>query len=324
MNTGNALPSIYLRFEIRADSPRLRNPSLERLLAVADSSEVVSDWRAEVQRLLCGPTSAVLDVAPVSYFQDRAPLPAIPVAQVFLVSALHARASLVSVGLPANGLLRLTEHEARLLAEDFNAVFGGGTRSHLADAVQLVAGADGRLYAVFASEVRARTLDPALAIGQDLWDFRPRGEDAARLARLGSELEMWLFDHAVNRLRREQGELEITALWLWGGGSPLTAMPPAPFDVIGEDALFSAWSTLGGVRTPSAGRLLVCAAAPAEQGFDAHAQAALDASHTALRRGVIRAVYLSSGRQCRAVRRMPRRFVFRRGKPWWDYFDDTD
>ena len=317
------MPSIYLRFEIRADSPRLRNSALERLLEVADAAEVVSDWRADAQRQMGGPAAVALDMAPVLYFQDRAVLPE-PAAQVFLVSALHARASLVSVGLPANGLLRLSEDEARLLAEDFNAVFGSGIRAYRPDAVRLAAGAQGRLYASFVTPAHARTLDPALAVGQELWDFRPRGDDAARLALLGSELEMWLFDHAVNRLRRESGSPEITALWLWGGGAPLTAMPPAPFEVSGEDALFTAWSTLGGVLEPSAGRLLVCAAAPGEEAFDTHAQAALDASIAALRRGSLSAVYLSAGRQCRAVRRMPRRFVFRHGKPWWEYFDYSD
>ncbi len=318
------MPSIYLRFEIRADSPRLRNPALERLLAVADAPELVSDWRADVQRLLCPPGAGTLEVAPVLCCQDRVLLPAASAAQVWLVTALHARASMVSVGLPANGLLRLTEDEACVLAEDFNSVFCGVTRAHRPDAVRLAAGAQGRLYALFASGVRARTLDPALAIGQDLWDFRPSGEDAARLSLLGSELEMWLFDHPVNRLRRERGELEINALWLWGGGPPLAAMPPLPFDIIGEDVLFTPWSALGGVTAPSAGRLLVCTAGPAEEAFGALAQAALDSSVKALRQGTLRAVYLSAGRQCHTVRRMPRRFVFRRGKPWWDYFDDTD
>ena len=318
------MPSIYLRFEIRADSPRLRNPALERLLAVAEPPEVVSDWRADAQRLLAGPAGEPLEAGPVLCFQDSSLIAPLSASQVFLATALHARASLTSVGLPSNGLLRLTDDETRLLAEDFNAVFGGVTRDHRPDAVRLAAGAEGRLYALFATAVRARTLDPVLAIGQDLWDFQPRGADAARLARLGSELEMWLFDHAVNRRRREQGELEINALWLWGGGPPLTAMPPAPFEVVGDDALFSAWSALGGALAPSAGRLLVCAAAPAEEAFNLHAQRALDSSVSGLRGGSIRAVYLSVGRQCRAVRRMPRRFVFRRGKPWWDYFDDTD
>ena len=285
---------------------------------------MVSDWRADAQRLLVGSSATALDVAPVASFQDRPVFTFSSPAQVFLVSALHARASLTSVGLPANGLLRLTEEEARLLADDFNAVFGGGTRAYRPDAVQLAAGAEGRLYAAFASSARVKTLDPALALGQDLWDFRPSGEDAARLARLSSELEMWLFDHALNRRRRDEGELEITALWLWGGGAPLSAMPPAPFEVVGEDALFTSWAAIGGVQTPSAGRLLICSAGPGDADFETHAQSALEAGARSLRRGIVKAVYLSAGRQCRAVRKMPRRFVFRRGTPWWDYFDDTD
>ena len=156
------MPSIYLRFEIRADSPRLRNPALERLLAVAEPPEVVGDWRADAQRLLAGPTCEPLEAGPVLCFQDRSLIAPLSAAQVFLASALHARASLTSVGLPTNGLLRLTDEEARLLAEDFNTVFGGVTRAHRPDAVRLAAGAEGRLYALFATAVRARTLDPKI------------------------------------------------------------------------------------------------------------------------------------------------------------------
>ena len=44
------------------------------------------------------------------------------------------------------------------------------------------------------------------------------------LRRLGAEMEIWLHEHAVNRLRSERGELPVTGLWLWGGGT----LAPAP------------------------------------------------------------------------------------------------
>jgi hypothetical protein len=49
------------------------------------------------------------------------------------------------------------------------------------------------------------------------------------LRRLGAEMEIWLHEHPVNRLRSERGELPVTGLWLWGGGTlaPVPRMPCA-------------------------------------------------------------------------------------------------
>lgn len=309
---------------MRTGSPRERAPELERLLEGAAEPDLVHDWRADAQRLLFGPNAGTLSIAPVLCFKHRELSAAPPAAHVFLVSALHARASLTSVGLPSNGLLRLTAEEARVLAEDFNRVFASGIKAQRPDSVRLAAGADGHLFCLFATALNAQTIDPAMAMGHDLWDFRVRGDDAARLARLSTEMEMWLFGHALNLQRRAAGKLEINAMWLWGGGPVLAHMPPATFEFLGEDPLFSTWSTFGGTPAPGAGRIIVCNASPGEPAFIAQAQAAIGEAAKALRRGTLGALYVSAGRRCLAVRRMPRRIFFRRSKPWWEHFDDAD
>ncbi len=40
-----------------------------------------------------------------------------------------------------------------------------------------------------------------------------------------SEIEMWLFDHAVNESRRRREAPAISGLWLWGGGAADEQLP---------------------------------------------------------------------------------------------------
>ena len=313
-----------MRFEILTGEPPQRCVEIERLLAGAEAPVLVSDWRSDAQKLLFGPGAPVLEMGTAMAFKDRGHLSVAPAAQVFLVSALHARASMTSVGVPPNGILTLTAAEARLLADDFNRVFAVASPLVQPDAARLAAGNEGRLFCVFPSALRTQTIDPATAVGHDLWDFRPRGADAAVLARLSSETEMWLFDHALNRARRERGQLEINTLWPWGGGPVLDAMPPAPFNFEGADPLYSTWAESGAHSASLGSTIIVCNSAPGQEEFSQRMQTALSSAAKDLRRGSLAAVFLSAGRQCFAVRRMPGRLTFRRSKPWWDYFDDSD
>jgi hypothetical protein len=60
--------------------------------------------------------------------------------------------------------------------------------------------------------------DPELAVGRDIRPLLPRGDDAPRWLRLGTELQMLLHDHPLNLAREARGEAPANGVWLWGGG----------------------------------------------------------------------------------------------------------
>ena len=81
--------------------------------------------------------------------------------------------------------------------------------------------------------------DPAHFLGRDPSAGLPRGARALHLRRLGSEIEMWLHEHPLNRERAARGELAVSALWLWGArsaASPLGAERPHRHDGVSEPA----------------------------------------------------------------------------------------
>ena len=76
----------------------------------------------------------------------------------------------------------------------------------------------------------ARSTDPARWLGTDpALGVIAGAADARQLRRLGSELEMWLHEHPVNRARSAAGQLAVNGLWLWGGATqPAAASAPVP------------------------------------------------------------------------------------------------
>lgn len=71
------------------------------------------------------------------------------------------------------------------------------------------------------ADVVGRAVDPSL----------PAGPEGARWRRLLAEAQTLLFDHPVNRTRREAGHPPVNSLWPWGMGS-LPVRITAPFDAV--------------------------------------------------------------------------------------------
>jgi hypothetical protein len=68
--------------------------------------------------------------------------------------------------------------------------------------------------------LQADGADPGTFLGADPSAGLPRGERAGIVRRLGSEMEMWLHEHAVNQQRVQRGLLPVTTFWLWGAQAP--------------------------------------------------------------------------------------------------------
>ena len=61
--------------------------------------------------------------------------------------------------------------------------------------------------------------DPAAALGVNLTDCLPEGEDGRTWRRLFNEAQILLHAHPVNARRIAAGKVPINALWFWGEGS---------------------------------------------------------------------------------------------------------
>ncbi len=155
-------------------------------------------------------------------------------AWVCVATPVHYEAEISSVRLTADGVLSLTQDSATALAADFNRIWKGS-------GIRMTASGSAQLFCSFDRPHDVVTRDPQDLLGRRIEEFLPAGADAARLSLLMSEMEMWLFDHEVNRARAALNLPAISGLWLWGGGAPVAALPNLVGWTAGDDLFFSAF-----------------------------------------------------------------------------------
>lgn len=181
-----------------------RLPGLERIARFARGSTLTDGWRPWLARRMG--SQRLAEEAPACVAARCADAQGADA--VWLATPVHCVAGLCSLHLDHHGLLKLPAAQLESLAEDFRNRFQGSgfALEPLASGVFLLAGP---------ALSDAAGTEPALALGQ-LAAALPR---APALRRLGTEIEIWLHEHAVNRARTARGEPPVTALWIWGGGA---------------------------------------------------------------------------------------------------------
>lgn len=110
--------------------------------------------------------------------------------------------------------------EATELLATLNVHFAG-------DGVRFHAPQPGRWLVQVDKPQRIETLPTDVALERSLLECLPQGPDAARWRRWQNEMQMLLFEHAVNRGRESSRREIVNSVWLWGGGV-LKAPHPAP------------------------------------------------------------------------------------------------
>ena len=299
----------YLRFKSRSSAEPQRVPLLEKLLARAGASTLRDDWRADAF-LALEPGGPMPGLAAAAYLTTRESGAAgIDCRWRGLATPVHYLAEMSNVRLAAAGILQLQAEEAALLARDFARTWDD--REFRLEAVGAL------LFCSCRSTLLANQSDPEQALGRHIQDFLPTGQDAAALKRLMSEMEMWLFDHAVNVQRRAGALQTVSALWLWGGAAPLDSLPPTSAGAAGEDVFFNAFAAAKG--RPE--NVMVVQDEPGAGTWNDAPARWLQATLEDLRRGVITRLDLSSGAWRFEVTRRWRSRIFRKAKPWWEYFD---
>ncbi len=320
------MSSQYLRFSARGALARSRSPLLERLIARADESTAVIDWRADAFRVIADDTQDLPAVGAAALFAASG---AVAGAWVFLATPVHYVAEMTNVRLAADGILALRQTEAENLALDFNRVW------HDAGA-RLIAGPSAQLFCVLDRPLPATTQDPEDMLDRHIEKYLPSGADAPRLRHLMSEIELWLFDHPVNRARIAAALLPVTGLWLWGGGPALVSMPRVQGFGAGADPLFKLFAP--GISEPGAGAgadadagaasragansaVIVVAETPGTPGWDDVESRWLTPALEQLKQRRLARLDLSAGHRCyRISARWSRRF-WRRTRPWWEAFE---
>ncbi len=304
------MSSVYFRIIARASTARARAPLLERWLARADLTAEVADWRAEAFRLLSPGSADLPAVAPAALQACNIRAAG---AWVALATPVHLVAGMSSVSLPADGILELEPADADSLAADFNRVFS-------ADGVRLIRGRGALLLCVFDARLRVDTTPPEAVAGGDIWADLPRGPDSPRVRRVMSEIEMWLFDHAINDRRRARAAPVISGLWLWGGGLAETPSPEVRGWTAGDDPLFACFAPQSDYPGPAHSGVVTVDAWPGTALWSRAEDRWLVPAMRDLKAGRLRTIELSAARRRFSVSPRGLRRFWRRERPWWEAF----
>ena len=299
----------YFRFSARTAAEPQRCPLLEQLLARADKSAPVSDWRNDAFRVLAPPGVSMPAVAAAALFAERGAMQA---AWVCMATPVHYLAEMNNVRLAAEGMPGLRCDEAETLALDFNRVWSDS-------GIRMTAGRSADLYCIFDRALQVTMRDPEDVVGRHIEEYLPVGGGAPVLKQLMSEMEMWLFEHPVNGARAARGLQPITGLWLWGGGVGVDSLPAVQGFCAGKDVFFNALTPNASTPGAAGGGVIVMPDVPGADAWRA-AEPWLEAALAQLREGVISRIDLSAGaRGFRLSTRASWRF-WRRRKPWWEWF----
>jgi hypothetical protein len=308
---GTPLSILYFRFAARSSDGAQRSPMLERLVARAGDSSRVEDWRTEAFRVIAPSAQRLPSIA--AAIVPEAGSGADPAAWACIATPVHLSAGMRSVTMAADGILNLAPGEAAALSTDFNRVFGGA-------GVRLSVGRGALLSCLFDDRIEAATRDPEEVAGNDVFGFQPIGPDGARLRRLMSEMEMWLFDHAVNRARSSQERQPVTGLWLWGGGPTGEALPPVRGWCAGQDPLFAAFGSEYEYPRAAGGGVVVCAVQPGSNEWLDVERRWLVPAIAALGSGRLKRLDLSAADRRFSVGKGSNLRFWRRPRPWWESY----
>jgi hypothetical protein len=133
-----------------------------------------------------------------------------------------------------------------------------------------------------------------------------------------SEIEMWLFAHAVNDGRRARRAPPISGLWLWGGGASAVSLPPVQGWAAGADPLFAAFAGPARIAGNCGSGVAVITDWPGSAGWRQAERDWLAPAAGELRSGRLKRLHLSAGRRSFSVSARGLLRVWRRPRPWWE------
>ena len=192
-------------------------PALARLIAAAPSPAIDEDGLVATACRSCG--IAKQQDWPVAPWLARAA--GIDTDGAYWLCAEPARFIVGQADIRLAGLIGDLEGvEADALIAMLNAHF-------VDDGIRFVAPAPAHWFARVEHAPQLVTHPPEVALGAPLIPYLAAGPDAARWRRWQSEMQMLLFEHAVNRRREQSRRASVDSVWLWGGGTLVLRDAPA-------------------------------------------------------------------------------------------------
>ncbi|MDH1520530.1 hypothetical protein [Achromobacter mucicolens] len=150
-----------------------------------------------------------------------------PQEPVWLCELVHLALGADQASLLDPALMDLTESETAALLETARPLFDGTGFS-----VEPLSPQRWRLR--LPADLRPQTASPAAVAGKRLNDWWRQDAEARPWRRLLNEIQMAWHEHPVNDDRAARGLPPVNALWLYGGGTPWTAAPASPAQVLTE------------------------------------------------------------------------------------------
>jgi hypothetical protein len=225
---------LFLPQQVAAEAcAGLALPALETLLARAQPAPLPEE---SLEAWLCG-AFGVADqaIAPVTLRADGLELGASCWLRADPVHLRLQRDQLIlQAGVP------LTADEAAQLCDSLNAHF-------VADGLCFFAPHPQRWYLQLDAAPNMSTQPLAQVAGRNVHAHLPQGADALRWHGVFNEIQMLLFEHAVNQAREARGELPINSVWLWGGGQAVGELVRPYARVCGDSDLAAAFAQAAGI-----------------------------------------------------------------------------
>ncbi len=156
------------------------------------------------------------DASPASRFAAQCELD--PSTNWLLADPVHLRIDRDRALLADVGVMRLSQTEADQLLGSLNHHFAeDGLRFH--------APRPDRWLLSLPTPAGAAFTPLQDAVGENVNQHLPRGEDGLRWSRLLNEMQMLLYTHPVNDERESRGELAVNSVWLWGQQAARSSLP---------------------------------------------------------------------------------------------------
>jgi len=233
-NVQIVIPDLFLPQEVAAEAcAGLKLPALEKLLARAQPAPLSAE---PLEACLCGAFGVVDQaIAAVTLRADGME----PGAAYWL------RADPVHLRLQRDQLILHPDvpvgaDEAAQLCASLNAHFAGAGLRFSAPHPQ-------RWYLQLDAAPDMTTHPLAQVAGRNVHAYLPQGPDALRWHGVFNEIQMLLFEHAVNQAREARGELPINSVWLWGGGRAAGQLLRPYTKLCGDSDLAGAFAQAAGI-----------------------------------------------------------------------------
>jgi len=146
---------------------------------------------------------------------------------VLFVDPAYQQIDMNNATLAAPGVLSLEADEAEALLLTLNQHFA-------ADGLRFEQKNPQRWYCHFDNVLDIHTTPVSAAIDRDVAECRPTGKDSRAWRSKLAEIEMLLFEHAVNSERQMRGLLPVNTLWLWGEGNCVAQASPV-VDIVSDN-----------------------------------------------------------------------------------------